>query len=151
MASEWFRWGVNLGSLDSLPLFCDVSQFLRVSLFIIIQWGIEMCGISWPDMSDVFIDYFLLAEQLYALGVEGQPQVFPVLHPVGLIWSVPIGEALAFWSTPPHWLSSEGAISPLSAIWGYFRSAHLADWQPHISCSVYNDSRVLLSHLSENS
>lgn len=128
-----------------LPVF--ESEFTHY----IIQWGIEMCGISWPDMSDVFIDYFLLAEQLCALGVEGQPQVSPVLHPVGLIWGVRIGEALAFWSTPPHWLSSEGAISPLSAIWGYFRSAHLADWQPHISCSVYNDSRVLLSHLSENS
>lgn len=110
-----------------------------------------MCGISWPDMSDVFIDCFLLPEWLCALGVKGQPQVSPVLRPIGLIWGVRIGEALAFWSTAPHWLSSEGAISPLSALWGYFRSAHLAGWQPHIPCSVYNDSRVLLSHLSENS
>lgn len=55
-----------------------------------------MCVISWPDTSDVFIDYFLLPEQLCALGVEGQPQVSPVLHPIGLIWGVWIGEALAF-------------------------------------------------------
>lgn len=55
-----------------------------------------MCAISWPDMSDIFLDYFLLPERLCAPGVEGQPQVSPVLYPIGLIWGVRIGEALAF-------------------------------------------------------